>query len=192
MTMTENTDGKIDNKVNMYKLWQAGALGNKIRTWNSIQEITDSGHQGTISIRVKQAAGGGKCAYNVKVSDAAAITNEWIKEGVPLGAITYNESAPDELLITQGEIMQTYDRYELRYCEDKIKMRDAMKDGVAKKMRGASVIYYLSTRMTPSSWEDMKDLFELYPNAVLEFSVYDMCLGCYPGRNTILWECREY
>ncbi len=182
----------VQNKVEMYKLWEAGALGNKIRSWSRLESITDSGYNGTISIRVKQSGGGGKCAYSVKQADAPAIVKQWMSEGVPWEAITFNESAPDNLLITQGEIIQTYDRYELRYCEEKLKMRDAMKDDKAKKMRGASVIYYLSTRMTPSSWEDMKDLFDLYPDAAIEFSVYDMCLGCYPGRNTIIWEVRDY
>jgi len=46
--------------------------------------------------------------------------------------------------------------------------------------------------MDPSSRDDLEQLFDLYPDATVEFTCYQMDLGTIPRRNTIFWEVRNY
>lgn len=46
--------------------------------------------------------------------------------------------------------------------------------------------------MDPSSQQDLDDLLDLYPDATIEFTCYDIDLGVIPNRNTIFWEVRNY
>lgn len=57
---------------------------------------------------------------------------------------------------------------------------------------------YLETKlliehyMDPSSQSDLEALLELYPDASIEFTVFSVDVGVFPGRNTIFWETRNY
>ena len=46
--------------------------------------------------------------------------------------------------------------------------------------------------MSPSSREDLRDLFDLYPDHVIETSVMNRNFGMLPNRNSVIWEVRLY
>lgn len=183
---------EITNKVEYFKLWNAGLLGNKLRSWNSLDDISREKYQGLVSLRVRRPDAGGAAKYNIKSNDAPSIFKQTLTEDPSLkaGEIYFNESAPDDLLITQGEIMRSNDVYDLMYCEEKLKMRDAMRK--AKRMTGILVVAYLKELMTANSWDELQELFDRYPDSIIEFGIYQNCLGCYPGRNCLIWEVRNY
>jgi hypothetical protein len=43
-----------------------------------------------------------------------------------------------------------------------------------------------------TSYEEFLMLGELYPGAVIEFTSYEIVLGNLKGRNTVVWEVRNY
>jgi hypothetical protein len=69
-------------------------------------------------------------------------------------------------------------------------MRDAMKEAMFADGLAAKTI--LRSFCCPSSLDDMYTLLELYPGHVIEFGVYNHCLGDVRNRNTIIWEVRRY
>lgn len=182
---------KINTKKKSYELWRKGFFGNRLRIWDSLEELLEDTYNGTVSMRYKGSAGGGFCSYEVPISKIPEIQEEWVKQGANINSITFNESAPDHKLLMQGEVMlDDTTPYELFYSTDRKKMRDALKNGKRAKDLTAKLI--LEHFLNPSSFSDMQELFERYPNHVIEFSTYSTNLGNIPGRNTIIWEVRNY
>lgn len=46
--------------------------------------------------------------------------------------------------------------------------------------------------LTPSSFDDLMILRDLYPEHVYEFTALDVQFGTVPGRNAVVWEVRRY
>jgi len=181
---------KIINKEMSFKLYEAGEFGNKLRTWSNLDSLLLDNYCGNVTIRYASKYGKW-CKYNVQQD---RIKNELIKmegDGADLTLIRFNESAPDDHLVIQGEIMEDGDyQYILCYSTDKITMREAMKH--PKEMLGLPVINLLKKYLSKPSMDNIERLLSLYPYAVIEFSTYDHCLGNIPGNNTIFWEVRNY
>jgi hypothetical protein len=174
---------KIGTKREFYELWHKGLLGNRPRTWDSLDALLASGYTGTVTIRTKRG-GGGKCAYRVPVTNIET-AREW---GESVGALTFNESMPDGDLVLQGEVQRPW---ELTYSTERgLPMREALKH--AKRASGAVAQSILKTALSPASYNDMEDVWELYPDAVIEFSAYRQDVGDCRGRNAIVWEVRNY
>lgn len=108
-----------------------------------------------------------------------------------------NETAPDDRATLQGEIRRGAFGWEFfgaeRSREDfgrMIRMRDALR--VARSYQGLIVLFLLRKHLSPPSYDDLMELVDLFPDAVVEFSAYDRELGERRGRNTIIWEVRNY
>jgi hypothetical protein len=184
---------RIPDKKTFYEMYEKGAFGNKLRTWDSIYDFfgdCDLGWRGKVSMRYRGAGGGGFCKYNVTCADANAVLDQWVREGADPNLVVLNESAPDDRLVWQGELLNAVDGWVLRYSEEKAKMRDAMTK--AQQIRGIAVIALMKYTMTPSSYEDVMAIFDLFPDSVVELSVYAHRVGVIPGRNTVIWEVRNY
>ena len=46
--------------------------------------------------------------------------------------------------------------------------------------------------LSAGSYEDFLVLGEMYPNATIEFTAYEIFVGDIPGRNAVIWEVRNY
>jgi hypothetical protein len=159
-------------------MYQKGLFGNRIATWTSINDFYKSGYNGKVTLRDKNQQGG-LCQYNVDSKD------------VPKSdSIVINISAPDEFLLFQGEITRSKDYLYLFASCEKTKMRDALKSAIG--FTGLDVVRLLKMSMTPSSYDDLQDLFELYPDSIIELGVYSINVGLLPHRNTLIWEVRNY
>lgn len=179
---------KITTKYINYKLYNQGLFGNKLRTWNSIDEFIESGYKGSVSIRYKGKSAGKFCYYNV--TNIQTIIKDILDKGGSRDLIMINESAPDEYLTIQGEITRNEYGLYLYYSTLKGKMRDCMKYAISSE--GLKVKLLLEHYLTPSSYDDIMDLLDKYPDHTIEFSTYSKCLGDCVGRNTIIWEVRSY
>jgi hypothetical protein len=182
----------IRSKRAMYRLYEQGRLGNKLNSWSSLNDFEASDYTGTVSLRYAGAAGGGWVAYEVPREGVREMVGRWQTEGASLDAVRINESAPDSQLILQGEVAEApyYSSIVLRFSTWRGKMRDAMR--FAEHVEGVSALAILHSYLWPSSYEDIQELLGIYPGAVVEFSAYESALGCYRGRNTVIWEVRNY
>jgi hypothetical protein len=176
------------DKRSAYQLYYNGAFGNKLRTWDSYDEIVRSGYKGLVTIRYKQSWSR-FLTYNVKVGEIPALLKRYQGEGADLKLMTFNEAAPDERIIVQGEYMNLDGEEWFFYSTEKTRMRQALQH--AKHMSGPGVRLVLKSAMAPSSYADFLALIEKCPDHVVEFSVYEINLGILPGRNTIFWEVRD-
>jgi hypothetical protein len=102
----------------------------------------------------------------------------------------FNESAPDECLLIQGELGEGPGGWWLTYSTVQDKMRTAMQSAIFAEGLTAKTI--LRTYCCPSSLDDLYSLLELYPGHIIEFGVYTKNLGDTPNRNSIIREVRKY
>jgi hypothetical protein len=180
----------IDSKAEFYKLWHAGVLGNKPRSWRSLAEVDAAGYVGLLTLRHTVVAGG-KSVYGVPRSSVEATLEQLAADGVPANHVTYNESAPDDQLLVQGEVMRGLRGLEMRYSTTPgISMREAMKS--PREVAGVVARAILDLFLDANSLDDIDALFELYPDSVIEFGAYRHDVGCLPNRNTFFWEVRNF
>jgi len=184
--------GKIKYKVDYYYLYERGFFGNKPLTWNSIEEIKQSDWKGEICIRGKKGIERSKSRFNLSLEEAVEYIEKLKLEGIPPEKLTFNQSMPDEHLTIQGELMRKAPEiYALTYTKVKIPMNRAFEKETLYA-NGLTALNLAKGNLFPSSYEDLQLLFDMFPDSVIEFSAYDICVGNLPSRNTIMWEVRNY
>lgn len=187
----------IQNKRDMYELYNRGHFGNRLRTWNSLEEFFASDYEGQVSLRYRGPLPGGLGLYGVErrevaclVERAEVVTRE---KGLSFdrSLVMLNEAAPDDRLMIQGEVQRTPELgVYLRHSFVKTRMRIAMEEPL--HATGLRALILLRTYLDPNSYEDVQELLDIYDGHVVEFSTYEMTIGDCPRRNTIVWECRGY
>lgn len=181
----------VETKRQAFALFHGGRYGNKFRTWDSVRDFVYSRYVGTATMRYSgTVTGRAWVAYNVPHTQVAARAKEWIAQGADPMLIVVNESAPDERLAIQGEIVSTPKGLSFFYSTLKTKMRIAMAQG--QQAHGLMSLALLRRYCSPSSFDDLMELLDLYPDSAIEFSVYEMNVGSCRGRNTVVWEIRNY
>jgi hypothetical protein len=190
----ERAATKVATKDQMYALYERRAFGNKLRTWDSIEALRLSGYTGRVTIRYRGEGGGSQFTrYNVRAADVPASIREFARAGANPERFNFNEAAPDECLLFQGEVMRSIEHITLRISDEKTNMRSAMTNTArVRHLYGLEAIRKLRSALTPSSYSDLRALWELYPTAVIELSVYEMPVGDFKGRNAVVWEVRDY
>lgn len=188
------TDG-IATKEAFREAWLAGRLGNRPRVWTSEAEVAASGYCGELSIRV-HASSSQHSRYGVPAADLARVAAGLRNTGAT--GLWFNESAPDDCLILQGEFFHgtksdcIINRY-LHYSTEKCRMKEAFAYGKpTKQSEGVATDVILSTFLSPWAWDDFQVLRNQYEDHTIEFGVYSKSVGVLPGNNTLIWEVRNY
>ncbi|MEK6827472.1 MAG: hypothetical protein AABX99_03245 [Nanoarchaeota archaeon] len=185
-------EGKICSKLEYYVLYERGFFGNKALTWDSTEEIENSGWKGKICIRGRKGIARSKARFNFTLKETTDYVEQLRKEGIPKKALVFNQSMPDEHLTIQGEIMRkTPEIYALTYTTIKKPMNRAFEEETLYA-NGLTALNLMKGNLFPSSYEDLQELFDLFPDSIIEFSAYDIEVGNLQGRNTIMWEVRNY
>jgi hypothetical protein len=185
-------EGRINNKEECYLLYEAGIFGNKALTWNSLQEIRDSGWKGEVCMRGRLTQiERGKVVYNLNLNEVPRIIEQFKIDGIPESNIGFNQSMPDEHLVIQGEVMKTWLGLSLMYTTKKEPMNSALKKE-SLYAEGLKAKLLLENSMCPSSYSDLEALFDWFPDSAVEFSTYNISVGNIPNRNTVIWEVRNY
>lgn len=165
----------------------AGLFGNRLKTWRSYFELQTSEYEGTVTARVF-VADSNWTMYRIPVNQIPQVLENLKKahERVDVDKVWFNESAPDEHLVLQGELWD----HSLMYSRERVPMKQAM----AKPLyaEGLQTEMLLRGCMNANSYEDLNELRVNYPDHCIEFSSYEHCLGNMPHRNTIIWEVRAY
>jgi len=177
----------VPTKQAYYARWIRGEFGNRLRAWNTYEDLLESGYQGNVTIRTLVSSAH-TARYGVPVQDVLKVIKEM---GGSVQEHRFNESAPDDQLIIQGELYENVQGWYMVYNRAKCSMRDAMRNDpqIAEGLLAREILRH---DCCPNSFDDIKSLLDIYPGHVIEFGVYACQLGDMPHRNTLIWEVRNY
>lgn len=184
----------IPDKETFYRLWRSGRLGNRLRSW-TYDEFAKTGHaeaaNAGLALGLRYREPGSRfSAMHLRAATALLQLHEWVRhQGADKHKFSIDEMAPHDLQTIEGEVMAP--GFELTYTFVKKPMRLAFAEqqlyASGYKAKALLVCY-----MTDSDFSDLMELFDQYPEAVVEFSCFRKNVGMVPHRNTIFWECRNY
>lgn len=181
---------EIATKQEMYSHYHRGGFGNKTRSWETVEAFLKSDYHGKFALRYSGNGGGAWCTYNLTRKDLDGALETWAKQGADRSRIRVSEMAPDDELLIQGELVRDERGLSFFWSREKSPMRVALRNG--QESVGLSALLILKHALTPSSMSDIEELWEQFPNSAIELSVFRVCLGDCRGRNTIVWEVRNY
>ena len=168
------------NKHDFYRRWLRGEFGNMPRSWESVEALRASGYNGLLSVRSKTPAG--RMETNVPVAEA--LSRSWHN-------VVFQETMPDPELVIQASIGYDPSGIWIEYClEPNINFREAMHRSI--QAQGLEALFILKRYVDPSSYDDIMDLVQRFPNAVIEIATFRRHVGVWPHRNTVIFEVREY
>jgi hypothetical protein len=178
---------RIDNKQQFYRLSRAGLLGNTIRQWTGPQFNQLTSFPTRVAVRAMTTASREFQGCDLTPAEAYQRYQRAAKRGLE---VLIDEQAPDDRSLIKGEIMRDQYCWYLRYdCTPGLRMRDAYP--VMKHAYGLLARSLVHSYMDAPSWDCLQDLFDRYPDSIVEFTVYDHRLGRF-GWNTVFWEVRNY
>jgi len=181
---------KINGKKEFYKLHKQGKFGNRALRWETLQELKISNYSNKVCIRglgIPRNA----VKYNIPQDQLAKEINNYANQGIPLEKLKFNESMPDKNLLLQGEIKLSKNHIDLTYTTVKKPMNLGFEEEQIHT-NGLTAINILKANLCPSSYADLQILLSEYPDSVIEFSTYSCPVGNIRGRNTVIWEVRNY
>lgn len=186
----------ISTKSEMYDEFFKGSFGNKLKTWETLEEYLEDNHKGVVCIRYKEP-GSKWLIYNITRDKVLAEIDRIVSEGGKRSLITLNERAPDELITFQGEVCRSPLGLHLKYSTEPITMRNALKNPLfADGLKALSLLKYY---MDPSSFENLERLLDTYSNSkrnptishIVEFTCFSESVGSL-NLNTLFWEVRDF
>jgi len=181
--------GIVPNKQIATRLFAEGRFGNGVAQYETLDEACRSGDF-PITIRTRRA-GGGPCIYSLDSENSlTAGYHSLLEKGYTRSEIYFNATVTqDEWITLQGEVMRSPDLV-LYYSKHRAKMREAYPHMV--QTHGLQAKMLLQGALDPSSYDDLMELLDDYPDSVVEFSCFDRPVGTALTRNTIFWEVRNY
>jgi hypothetical protein len=179
---------QIKTKAQFYALWEAGRLGNKLRTWRDPAEAYSSGVP-LVGFREVGKAGGGKFSM-AKREDIVATAHDWRMDG---RQFMICEAAPDHRGTVQGEVceMPGLGLVGMLGLSKGLRMRDAIAQGLLVPRGLAATRLIVRRYMDEGSQAELDRLLADYPGAAVEFTCYEIPVG-ERDLNTIFWEVRHY
>jgi len=181
----------ITSKTQMYKLLKDGTFGNRFRIWDTEEEFkaaVDAGFDWLVGVRVVGVPGlpyFHQKTYEEAIEIGARLKAEY---GFP---VRYYEASPDQHITIQGEFVEADMGPMLEWSTVKTHMRAAF---AAERLMafGPGARLILRHTLSEGSYHDFLALGELFPDAIIEFTAYDIFVGDIPGRNAVIWEVRHY
>lgn len=169
------------NKMEFYERWLNMHFGNRPRCWLSLDELKASGYDGKFSVRSRTPGGRLQTKQSLEQQHSSIGDN-----------VVYQESLPDQFLVIQASMgRDPFQGLWIEYClESNIHFRQAMQQSTFA--RGLEATMLLRRFVDPSSLDDLFQLTDSYPNAVIEFATYTIDVGVLPRRRTVIFEVREY
>jgi hypothetical protein len=179
----------------MIDMFAKGYFGNNLRTWNSLREIQESGFTGRLMMRFRGPDGPVK--KDLTLHQAMAEFSRVVNGGKWAPAqIYWNEVLEDQdtLTVVQGELMRTDQGLYFMCNFTPMRMREAMRHEGVQHIHGLRANMILRHYCDPNSYENIMQLFEDYPDHMIELTVCSRAVGslAHLGHNTIVWEVRKY
>jgi hypothetical protein len=184
----------ITNKKAMYRLLQAGLLGNTIplyptlETWLNAPDLRSYPKWGVRCL----TPGDKRMRLNVPIDEVV----NYVTTNFPTGEGFNISPMIDQWAIFKGEVYEQYHTPPYGLCayvnfKGNMPWREALRD-YGQHFFGLEAKLQLQKYMDSSSYDDVRTLLEEYPDHVVEFSVCDRSVGVIPGRNSVIWEVRKY
>ena len=180
---------EIRTKAEFFDLWYRGVLGNRTRLTQD-PDIAWSWEVPEYGFRMAQRGGGGGMWRGVTRDIFWTEVHLWDSlHG--LGNYFIDDRVPDSHQTIQGEVCRTFRGLEGFIGASHFPMRVAMSQGILKPRSPVETFVLLNSFMDPPSRDDLDALFDLFPDATIEFTCFDCPVGVL-RRNTIFWETRNY
>jgi hypothetical protein len=184
----------VKTKTNFVKRYDAGEFGNASPTWKTIADFLQATTPFTrdgVMFHIRNRVKGGPTWYNVDGYDLPHVWEQCCRAGAYPADLYISAMAPTDKTQFQGEVMLTEECMEVFGSTIRKPMRDALKEQPVH-LKGLVASLTLKTYMNARSWDWLNELFDNYPEHVIEFSCYSHCWGTVPGFNTVFWEVRQY
>jgi hypothetical protein len=181
---------EIKNKTDFYKLYRKLQLGNTTHNFTWDQYLKEQKASFDVGVR-NTIPGSPLMKYNMSRKEAISYGAELLtKHGLKPEQLIISELAPDDKLTIQVEALRTTRYVYARYSQiPGLRMREAMLN--AKHIEGLAALHLMKQHMDGSSWNFLNDVWDDYPDSVVEFTCYDRSVGVF-GWNTLFWEVRNY
>jgi hypothetical protein len=180
----------VTHKRQMYDLLSSGAFGNTIPQFSSVREWLDSGD----AVRypfwgVRTKTPGGPCRLNCPWEEVAETVYSY-QPHLPNISVMISSVGRVTFMGEVQEGLGGLEVYGVEYPPKVHDWRPSMRTPTYWK--GIEAKLLLRRHLNSNSLSDLEALIERYPNHVYEFSTMDRCFGTVPGRNAVVWECRQY
>lgn len=179
------------SKRDFYRRWHLNEFGNRPGSWNSIEEAEAAGFQGPLfGVRSTKPMWSG-FRRGILWRDRRKVWQEYVDQGEDPSTLRIGQDVPEDKRTLQGHVYRTHRGLDLEYSLKPGTVRDVMQSGFERAW-GVKAKVILETYMCPSSFADLEAIFELYDGHVVEFTCFSVNVGLIPGRNTVIWEVRDY
>lgn len=182
---------KIQDKATFYALNRNGCFGNRNLVWDSLEALRASGYTGLVSLRYAAGAGGGRFKHYIPVPKVEKVIQEWVEEGLNPTKIKLGETVIMKDVIVNGELARLHQGWYLHWSTQKINPRKALLSPKSYHAFGIRALVRLRRMLDPQSYADLMELFEEFPDSVVEFSCFKHNLGVLE-RKLLIWEVRDY
>lgn len=196
---------QINSKKEYYALARRHLLGNTVSqwTWGEFTELLRQGAKIPSRVALRGMTPASKAIQKYDLTTKMAY-RRGLRSKVSHDEILVDEQAPDDFSTLKGEVMRDTNYLYMRYdMTPGLRMRAAYAwDGppgsvIPPRPRGmahASGLQaqgLLKRHMDYASWEMLMELFDRFPESIVEFSCYSKRLGKF-GLNSVFWEVRNY
>lgn len=182
----------ITSKAGMYHLLAAGRLGNTIPQFFDLADWRASADYRRFETwGVRTLSPGGPCRLYCPRAEVESTAEAF---GCPV-----NVSCMIDAVLNVTAWLEVWDSPTGLIVEGiehplrGLSWRQAMPDPARRRTwTGIAARMILRRHLNPNSLADLESLIELYPDHVVELSACEGCFGTVPGRNAVVWECRQY
>lgn len=170
----------INTKTKMYRNLKTGKLGNALKIYN---DISNAPNTKRLAVRFMEIASMNRCIPQIYKRDLLASDIDLSKAVIC--------DCPKDLgnCMLNAEVARTHEGINLRYKVGNMVMRQAMNN--PERAIGLKAKIILEYYTDPASYDTIMELLDMYPDHVIEFSVFDKAIGIF-NRPTIIWEVRKY
>lgn len=180
----------VRDKQDMYARLERGEFGNRNPAWYDLDGWM--GHPLRAAYHLwglRSVAGTGRrIDLDVPTADVPFVVRDHYRAGFHLTPMV------DPWVVLRGNLFDAPEGLTLEAVDGRgeVKWRQAFADpNLVRSYTGGLVVWVkLSTVMTPSDLDDMRDLVERFPGHVVEFMTCSKFVGVLPHRNTVIWEVR--
>lgn len=182
---------RVSDKQTMYRMLDAGAFGNTITRWYSIEDWKASGWKSDLwAIRSTTKAGDwARSGLNIPTDSLEWVYYNWYKTG--RGA----EISPmvDHMLTARFQVWEGPDGLTLWGVlgHDTVPWRKAFGE-LSSHWYGTTALTILREYLNENSMDDLREVLDKYDGHVVELTALDRCYGTLAHRNAVVWEVRAY